>query len=191
MPSTRINTGSGDINPTIELLGDWDKASRLLSRDLPLAVAIGTEQGRISAAEKIQALLRANIRNNGPKGIYWPAYSIKYEEKKSRKGGNIDNKLRWTNTYYNSIKVIRDNKGIHVGIPKNIKSKVNKKNPLPIGRIAVILERGSYAMNIPARPLWAPTFKEFGGKQRIAYHIVFHIRKNIYLLTGLRAKVSL
>ena len=50
MPSQRINTGIGDINPEIQLVGDWEKVSHLLSTGLPLAVKLGTEQGQVSAA---------------------------------------------------------------------------------------------------------------------------------------------
>jgi hypothetical protein len=178
------------LSPEVELLGDWDKAQALLKTQLPLAVRIGAEKGRLSAAEKIKDLVRRNIRNNGPAGHHWAPYSAKYAKRKAKLGGNVDRMLRLTDTYYNNIKVIRKGTSVFVGVPKGVKSRVNKKR-MEVGTIARILEKGSEAHNIQARPLWRPSFNEFGGKKRIAYHIVFNIRRTIYLMTGVRAKISL
>lgn len=189
MPTTSINIGNG-LSPSIELIGDWDKADKLLRTQLPLAVKTGSLSGRKSAAEKIKKLIKKNIDRNGPPSVYWPKYSIGYEKLKARLGGNIDSMYRLSDTYYNNIKVNIRGTNVNVGLPKGIRGK-RGKNPLTLGQIAIILERGSAAHNIAARPLWRPTFKEFGGKKRVAYHIVFHIRRDLFLLTGLKAKIMI
>lgn len=189
MPTQNINVGSG-ISPEISLFGDWDIALKALSK-LPIAVAIGTQSGKLAAAEKIQALVKKNIRANGPQSIKWPDLGEKYAKNKAAKGGNPERKWYYTGTYYNNIKVIEKGKDIYVGVPRGVRGRVNKKKPLTLGQIANILERGSAAHNIKARPLWGPTFKEFGGKKRVQYHIMWHIRNSIFMSTGIRAKISL
>lgn len=187
--STNISVGN-NLVPAVELIGDWDKVQSLLSQ-LPLAVKIGSKAGQLSAAEKIKDLVRKNIRNRGPEGVHWNRYSMRYEARKIRLGGDVSKFYRLTDTYYSNIKVINSNSGkIMVGLPRGIKGRVNSK-PIDIGTIARILEHGSEAHNITARPLWAPTLKQFGGKKRVAYHIVYHIRSTVYAMTGLRAKVNI
>lgn len=189
MPTQNINVGSG-LTPEVSLFGDWDKLNKALSQ-LPIAVSIGAHSGKLAAAEKIQTLIKKNIRNGGPAGTRWPEYSTLYKKKKAAKGGNLERKWYFTGTYYNNIKVIDKGMNVHVGVPRGVRGRVNKNNPLTLGQIANILERGSAAHNIQARPLWRPTFKEFGGKARVKYHIVWHIRNSVYAMTGLKAKISL
>lgn len=185
MPTTNINVGKGqNLTPDITLVGDWDAALKLIGYNLKPAVLLGARNGQIAAAEKIQSIVKANIRRGGPEGTYWPSYSYLYEKKKAKKGGG-DKFWRWTDTYYKSIEVNKKGPNITVGVPKYERGRVNK-NPLTLGQIATILERGSKANNIAARPLWGPSFKQFGGKTRVAYHINFHIRKQIFLATGMR-----
>jgi len=189
MPTQNINVGSGLI-PEVTLFGDWDKLTKALNQ-LPIAVAIGANSGRIAAAEKIVSLIKKNIRAGGPPGTRWPDYSQAYKEKKEAAGANTDRKWYYTGTYYNNIKVVNKGLSTYAGVPRNARSKVNQRKPLTLGQIANILEKGSAAHNIQARPLWKPTFKEFGGKARVKYLIIWHIRNSVYLSTGLRAKVSI
>lgn len=187
MPTTNINTGLGqNLTPVISLEGDWDKAVKLIGTGLlSRLVLIGARKGQMAAAEKLKQMIKSNIKRGGAQGTYWPGYSLQYGERKSRKGGG-DKKWRWTDTYLKSVAVINRDGKISVGVPAYARGRVNQKNPLTLGQIAVIMERGSRAHNIAARPLWRPTLKQFGGKKRIAYHINYHIRKEIFLATGLR-----
>ena len=189
MPTQNINVGAGLV-PEISLFGDWDKLTKAISQ-LPIAVAIGAQSGKIAAAEKIMSLIKKNIRRGGPAGTRWPEYSEKYKKRKAADGVNVDRKWHYHGTYYNNIKVITKGNSTFVGVPRNVRSRVNPKKPLTLGQIANILERGSAAHNIQARPLWNPTFKEFGGRARVKYHIVWHIRNSVYAMTGLRAKITL
>lgn len=174
-----------NLNPTIELIGDWDKANALLNGQLQLAVAIGAKKGQLAAAKKIQALVKKNIRLQSAGSGSWREFSTAYAKRKA-KSGYGDDKWKSTGQYYRNIKVMDRGLNVFVGVPRGIKGKVNKNKPLNLTSIANILERGSAANNIQARPLWKPTLREFGGKARIAYHINYHIREQIYLATGLR-----
>lgn len=180
MATTNINVGLG-----IKLEGDWAKALALIGRnDLAIAVVAGTKQGQLASANKIKAIVKQNLRRGSAPNVYWPDYSYQYGNRKARLGYG-DKKWRLTDTYYKAITVMDRGTTVSVGVPKNAKGKFNK-NPLTLGAIANILERGSKAHNIAARPLWRPAFKQFGGKARVAYHINFHIRKAIYLSSGIR-----
>lgn len=185
MPTTNVNISSQGLVPEIQLEGDWAKALQLIGHDLAPLVLKGTRNGMIASAEKLKTVVKNNIRSGGPQSVYWPDYSLQYGQRKSKNGGG-DKKWRYTDTYYKAITVVRHPGGkISVGVPNNERSKVNN-NPLTLGQVAVILERGSRVANIAARPLWGPSFKQFGGKKRIAYHINFHIRKTIFEASGLR-----
>jgi hypothetical protein len=183
----QVNTTSPNLKVT--LIGDWDKVNRLIS-SLPLLVPEGAAKGSVAAAEKIIKVVKRNIRNNGPSGSIWPEYSQKYAERKASMGGNTDKKWRFNNTYYESLTVVRSGRNVYAGVPPRKRSTVNSKNgkTLTLAQVAKILENGSSVRNIKARPLWRPSFKEFGGRRRIAYHINWHIRQHIYIATGLRIK---
>lgn len=186
MATTNINVGKG-LTPSIELLGNWGRVTKLLNGELQSAVLLGTRQGQISSANKIVKLAKKNIRRNGPPGTYWPRYSIGYEKAKARMGGNIDKKYRLTNTYYSNIRVIDKGAMIMAGLPSNVRGKANPKRKKTLIEIAHILEYGRASKNIAGRPLWRPTFREFGGKARVASHILFHIRVNVLALGAIKS----
>lgn len=183
----KVNTSS--LNPMVTLVGDWDKVNQFLFA-LPTLVTEGATKGSVVSAEKIIRVVKRNIRNNGPDGTTWPEYSQRYAERKASMGGNTDKKWRFNNTYYESLSVVRSGRNVYAGVPPRKRSTVNSKSgkTLTLAQVAKILENGSAAKNIQARPLWRPSFKQFGGRRRIAYHINWHIRQNIYIATGLRIK---
>lgn len=174
--------------PHFQLIGNWAQTSKFIN-DLPLLIREGARQGQEAAAEKIVKIVKKNIRQNGPQGITWPQYSEKYRANKIKRGGNPDTFLRFRGKYYSSIKVIKWNNTIYAGVHPHERSVSNKRR-IRISKIAKLLEMGSPSRNIQARPLWAPSFKEFGGKTRVATHVNFHIRKLIAIRTGLKIKLS-
>lgn len=186
MPTQNINVNKGLV-PEIQLFGDWNKALALFNT-LPEAVKIGANNGSLKAAKKLRLLVRKNLKNNGPPGIRWDQLSPKYKKFKKRKGGNTDKIWYFKGTYYKNIKVMQKGNNIYVGVPAYKRSTINSK-PKTLGQIANMLENGSTVTGLPARPLWKPTFKEFGGKNEIAKYITIGIRREVYLLTGYRPKV--
>lgn len=185
MATTNINVGLGqNLTPDIKLEGDWDKARALFGGQLQAAVLIGAKKGQLAAAKKIQALVRKNIRLQSAGNARWPDHSEAYAKRKAAKGWG-DQKWKSTGQYYRNIKVMDRGTNVFVGVPRGAKGKVHE-DALNLTEIANILERGSAANNIKARPLWRPSFREFGGKTRVAYHINYHIRQEIFLATGLR-----
>lgn len=192
MARTNINVGGNidlsNLSPEVELTGDWEKASAFINK-LPLAVAIGVENGKMAAAEKLLTMVKANIRKGGVQGYHWPPLKEEYLKNKLKKGGD-SSIWRYTSTYYDNIQIIKRGNNIHVGVPARMRGKVNSEKPLTLTQIGNILENGSSAAGIAARPLWGPTLKQFGGKYRVNNHIVWHIRNTIFAMTGVRASVS-
>jgi hypothetical protein len=175
--------------PDITLFGDWDKVNDFMTA-LPLAVTTGAREGSETAAKKLISVVKKNIRNNGPAGVNWEDYSLAYSKRKARLGGNIDTKWSFHKTYYNSLGVITRGNKVYAGVPPRKLSTVNTRKPITLAKVARILENGSPTLNIKARPLWKPSFKEFGGKARIQSHIYWHIRKHLAIAGILNIKLT-
>lgn len=176
-----------NLSPTVELSGDWIKAKLLLS-SLPSSVKEGSENGRRAAANQLKRIVRRNIRNNGS-SLGWVPLSSSYKKKKASKGFSPDRIYYASGTYYNNIKIWEKGDRIYVGLKGRVKSN-SSPNRLTIGKIARILEYGSPSRNIPARPLWAPSFKQFGGNKRIKGYMTWHIRNVIKKSTGISPKLT-
>lgn len=176
------------ITPEIRLFGDWQKTRRVLAT-LDTTVALGVLSGQKSAALKLKRLIKKNIRENGG-SLGWEPVSQKYAKYKSSKGYDPSNLLVMSGLYYRNINIWHKNGKYYVGVKKGITNKVSGGN-LTVGKIARILEYGSTIRNIKARPLWIPTFKQFGGKKRLQGIMIWHIRNQILKNYGLRAKITL
>lgn len=173
----------------IELTGDWEKVGQLLD-NLDTTVLIGAKAGQLSASKKLISIIKKNIRENGS-SIGWAPLSSKYKERKEREGYSPDNIYYMTGLYYRSINNWSSGLVHYVGIKKNIRHpKKNGKKSLTLSQIATILEHGSITQNIPARPLWGPSYKQFGGNLRLKGLLVWHIRNQIYLRHQVRAKIT-
>lgn len=175
-------------SPSIELFGDWDK-TRSLINGLDVTIKAGAILGQKSAAEKLKKIIKKNIRENGG-SIGWPPVSDKYAIRKKSMGYDPNNLLVLTGLYYRNINTWYNGNTYYVGL----KSKV--RNPKTGGRltlvqIANILEHGSVVRKIKARPLWRPSFKQFGGSARIKYLIVWHIRNLLRTKYGINVKINI
>lgn len=189
--STTRQLGSPD-SLQIELFGDWKKVENLVNK-LEGAVAAGAILGRESASRKIYNLVRKKIRENGG-NTNWPSYSEKYQKWKNEVSTNRANSFyRLTNTYYKNISIWHEGMKSYIGLKPHIKvvSITGKKKSITLHQVAQILEYGSTKNNIKPRPLWGPTYKEFGGRQKVNALIAYHIRTQIRIRTGVTAKITL
>jgi hypothetical protein len=183
---SRTRGMSGALPIKIIPIGDWVKTSLFIA-DLPQMIAIGSAKGQESAANKLYSLIRKNIKNQGvPGGPKWPQLSSEYKKIKASDGYDPNKMLIRTGLYYRSIKVWNKGSNYYVGVKRGVRASGGKKT---VGWVAHLLERGSNVRNIKARPLWVPTFKQFGGNRRIKAHIVWHIANIIYLRHGVRVKI--
>lgn len=174
-----------NLTPTVELFGDWDRAYLLVS-GLDNAIKIGYSLAELSAAKKIKQIVRRNIRMNGGK-TYWEPVSDQYAEYKSRLGYDPTDLLVMTGLYYNSISIWKIGNATFIGLKGRTRSS---GGDLTLQQIASVLEHGSVVRNIPARPLWGPAWKEFGGRARLKGLIIWHIRNQINIRFGVKAKVT-
>lgn len=158
----------------VVLTGDWDLARNFLGR-MDKLIAQGALAGQISAGEKIRAEVRKNIRENGS-SLGWPPLSLLYAEKKTGMGFDPNRLLYATGTYYRSIELSIKPPRVSVRVKPRASHPTSK---LTVSQIATILEYGSSARNIPARPLWGPSFKRIGGAQRVRNIIKWHIANKL------------
>lgn len=170
----------------VQFVGDWDRVARLLN-DTPMIIDIGSKLGQESAANKILKIVKHHIRTNGGE-LGWPSLSMKYQESKASKGFDPGRMLYMTGTYYWSIKKWNNRGNIYVGVKSGTKHPDSK---LTVSEIANILEHGSNARNIPARPLWAPSFKQFGGSKKVRSLILWHIAAQFRLRYGISPRITM
>lgn len=183
-----INRSMGNkLTPEVELFGDWNKATNLL-KILPLLIKEGSIKGQTSAANQFRRIVRRHIRSNGS-SLGWAPLGGAYKKRKAKAGYPADRILYASGSYYNNIKVWREKDKVYIGIKARTKS-LSTKSSLTLGQIARILEYGSPSRNIKARPLWIPSFKEFGGTERIKGFMIWHIRNTIFKRTGVKSKIT-
>lgn len=152
---------------SIKQEGEWKRMGIAL-QNLSPAIRSGVVIAQREFAIKFKKKLRHNIRTNGVE-IGWaplsPAYAAWKDKQDSRYGSS--NILRFSGTYYNSIDIIQKGYTVYVGIPLG-KGSASSNEGLSVSQYANILEHGSFARNIPARPLWGPSFKQIGGSKALA-----------------------
>lgn len=168
----------------VELFGDWDKAKRLV-KGLEGAMAAGAVAGQLAAAEKIKDLVKKKIRSNGG-STPWQEYSEAYlKYKRNKKPSKVGQMYRFTDAYYNNIVTWRSGTRVYVGLNPRIavQNADGKSKGITLHQLSQILEYGSSARNIPARPLWGPVKKEFNGA-KIKLLILWHIKRSIKTMTG-------
>lgn len=176
------------LSPKIELDGDWMRTKHML-RTIDLTMAAGVKAGQLAAAKELRRVVRRNIRENGSR-IGWPPVSSKYASYKSSLGYDPTNLYEMTGLYYRSIEVWSSGTTYLVGLKANTRHP-RKGARLTLAKIARVLESGSAVRNIQPRPLWSPSFKQFGGTPRMKSFILWHIRDHIYKTYKIRPRITL
>jgi len=189
-PVTRnIGRGMAVPTPLVTRIGNWEKVKTMLAT-LDATVLAGFRAGQLSAAKKLKRAIRRNIRENGG-SLHWVPLSEKYMEYKEELGFDPNRMLYMTGAYYWNITIWDNGFNYFVGVKKGVHTRnFFTGGSITLGQIASILEHGSAARNIPARPLWAPTFRQMGGANRIKGLILWHIRNHIRMAYGVTAKIT-
>lgn len=134
--------------------GNWAEVGRLtrnLQKDLEM-----TQKAILKAwADKAMMVVKGHIEQQDLGWETLAAYTI--ERKSSLGRPYIDEAWRETNFLYKSIKKLRDDDTVKVGLPLGVRHPVSGAE---LSEIANTLEYGSWAMNIPERPLWEPSMQE-------------------------------
>lgn len=162
--------------PDVELFGDWQRCERLFL-GIDNSIRLGSRAGQKSAAKRLLRIVRKNIRENGG-SIGWPSLSESYQKRKAASGYSPNRMLYMTGLYYRSIMIWDRGGRYYVGVKPRIYNPKSGGH-LTVGKIARILEHGSHIMNLPARPLWRPSFRQMGGNRKVKALILWHVRNQI------------
>lgn len=183
---------SMSANMDISLDGGWMKMAVVMD-NLEPSIKAGTEAGQLSAAKKLMQIVKRHLKSHGS-ALGWPAVSKEYAYNKTIMGGTPSALLHLTGAYRRNIKIIKKGNNIYVGVKKGIMppSIPGRMNPkLTIAQYASVLETGQAGRNIKARPLWGPSYKQFGGKNRIKKLLAWHISKELRIRTGYSPTVNI
>lgn len=173
--------------PIIRKEGDWIKTRRVLA-GIGGATTRGYKLGQLAFANKMLKQVRRNIRNNGG-SIGWPPVSSRYADYKSRLGKDPNNLLVLSGLYYKSIHVWEKNGIYYTGVKHGVRYP-QERGGLTVGQVAKILETGSLVMNIPARPLWKPSYRQIGGNLGVKKTMIWYIRRQIRTELNVEAKIT-
>lgn len=148
-----------------KLVGEWDKAVRLMSRLSP-EVKNSSIKAQMRIADEIMKRVKGHLRKQD---LPWAPLSPKTVAKKDK--ADMDPRtLIGRGTYLNSIKAWRvgNQYGVMVGVKRGIYTYTygGKKSRWEVSQIAVAHEFSS-GRRIPRRPLWNPTLAEMGGAKGI------------------------
>lgn len=157
--------GRGSYNVEVKLEGDIFRYDFLTSNVDVLLVA-SAMSAEHEFARQYKEKVKENIRNGG-KRFHYPPHSPKYSKWKSRLGGG-NALLVWSGAMADAVivKSSVDGTRFSVGIEKGTKRGDyggSDKNRLTISEYANVLEHGAYSRGVPARPVFADTFREHMG----------------------------
>lgn len=136
-----------------EMTGDWKRAEYVVKNFTKLARK-PLIKATAKSAQIIEATLVKHMQNQD---LGWASLSAAYKKFKERK--KLSNQiLIATSTLMNSIthQIVDGGLGAFVGVLRTAKGRDGKQEVM----IAAVHEFGSGVRNIPARPLFRPTFKE-------------------------------
>lgn len=167
----------------ITLTGDWPKIRRFLKKDLAIKAPDDFMDAAAAAAYSIRRQARMTILNQAG-GHGWKKLAASTEAHKARSGAAHPHLIYlWYGNYYNGIKVFaneieqgdkpsnskRGSAGVEIDWRVGFKEgeMASNESELTLIELAVILEYGNPARNLPPRPLWRKVAKQ--SQRRIRY----------------------
>jgi hypothetical protein len=143
----------------VEELGNWNAVSTFINT-LPPKIRL-TVYGVMDAyAHRYKALLKEVIRNNGGPIGGWAPLNREYRLRKTQNSNAI---YRYSEVLYKHIIVESFPSSGRVICTVAQDAGVLSHGKMSASQVAHILESGSLTHNIPARPLFKPTWKLMGG----------------------------
>lgn len=180
MASNKVNIRLPSApNVELHIEGDWVKAERVIA-GIDKSIAKGYDRAIEKSSKAILNIVKTAIRSGTPprgSGVSWPPLSSSYLHAKGK-----HNIYHLTGLYLKSIGMFKYKSRTIVGLPQ----RVNRPDTsLTLNQIAIILEHGNDI--IPSRPLWAPSFKSYGGKEKLRKEVIKEIRSQIFKDYGINA----
>lgn len=147
---------------TSKLTGDWNQALKKMD-GLNEAILKNLKTATLQSAIQTKDTLRKHIEDQD---LPWPDHKKRYANWKKRKKKSL---LKWVLTGYSlesmTYKLLEDGLSAFVGMLRTGKRKDGKPPTL----IGSVMEYGSVARGIKARPLFRPTWKEMKPKIQDRY----------------------
>lgn len=168
---------------------DQKKAEELLRR-FPEIMCKAYERGAKRFATILLRIVKTALATGNPppgSGVSWPPLSPK--SKKAYKSWGFPNTHLWyvIGAMYRRVGIQRSRgrkKEFLVGFPQGVRATHPNKNARrnlslrpTLSGLAKLLEEGGG--RVPPRPLFGPSFKAAGGKQRLNRFIVEELRKEL------------
>ena len=165
-------------NIELHLTGDWVKAQSLID-GIDKSIGRGYDKAREEFSKGILKIVKNSLKSGlPPRGTNWPLLAAS-----TIRTYGAHNIYYLTGLYARSVGVHKYSSRTIIGLP------INRKLPgksLTLNQLAVILEHGNDI--IPARPLWAPSFKAYGGKDKLKKITLSNIRSQIFRDYGINPK---
>ncbi len=184
---------SAEVHLNYRLIGEWQRANYMLQR-FPKIISRATNLAAREMAYKYKKQVVKNIQNQGAELGWAPITSLKYRAYKERHSPHsVDAPYQFFGTLIRSITAYKHRAmGWTAGIKKGVTNDAmtslrGGKNTLSVAEYAAVLEHGSTKMNISARPLWTPSWRQVGGNAELTRVLVGTIRT---LLPGVKLKLS-
>lgn len=143
---------------TIRKIGNWSAFNRMavnLNKDLHEARVICLKRWALKAEGTAKKHLSTQDLARG----FWKPLAIYTIQKRLAQGYGTDTLVE-TSTYLQSITSWVDTGTAYVGVKRGVVYTKGDSPGQQLSNIAKIQEFGSMTANIPARPLWQPTFTE-------------------------------
>ena len=135
----------------VDRVGDWAGVANMvahLTEEMNKAKELSLKRWGLKAE-------RVSKMHISSQDLGWKPLTPAYKATKIRKGLS-ENILVATSSYFQSITSFVEGDTVYAGVKKEVKNKDGEV----IADIAKLHEYGSQSGQIPARPLWQPTFSE-------------------------------
>jgi hypothetical protein len=153
----------------IELVGQWsrfDRVMRYLTAHNSSEIKRDIAKGQRDFLERYKYnLINALVTEGRSVGAPFAEHSPNYHSPTGLIG-------RRTDLYLNALRSLRitsSNYVLSLSFTPGITHQKSKKKGLTLARYAYIFEEGSLYQ--PARPIWGPTFRSIGGRQKAQQYL--------------------
>lgn len=163
-----------DLVLQVKLNGEWQKVEYLVS-NLGPSMQRGYDKAVSQFSRNLLAIVRESLTLGIPPvggGVTWQPLAPSTIK---RYGQHPIYNL--TGLYSRSVGLFRYKSMVLIGLPPGIRRSSQKE--LTMNQLAIMLEFGSKDGRIPPRPVWAPSLKVAGGKNKLKQLILTEIRKEL------------
>lgn len=165
-----------DLSIQMKLEGGWTQLD-VLAANLQQATMEGYDKGISIIGKKVLYIVKRAIATGiPPGGVQWPPLAMSTIR---AHGDHLTYYL--TGLFFRAMTLKQRRGRTFIGMPYNMS---RPGAGITMNQLAIILEHGND--RIPARPLWKPSYKQFGGNKEASKLLLKCIRQALYK-HGIRA----